>query len=385
MKMNIEKWTEAIKANPKDLEAYNKLIEIYRSNGEIEELRNIRLQMKKTFPLSPGLLLLIDLCIATWNEWIEDEQGVASTVEEKESICHLYTAALKDYYSVDLWTHYLTFVSMFLPDRMKTVAEEGISACAADCAESIRVWAVILDWSMKSQAPSETESYFKRMLSHPSQFLDEAYKQYTQWHDQIQTPCDEEMRGVVDKSKEEYKKREILENELSASLEVDHITTAFRHFSEYVEFELQQFKKKENELNRPLALYERFSFQFRTLGDFWHSYFLFVLDFVKLPATALSVSSRALRNVNYLGSLYCDRILALELGGKPIASVTPVYQTAYQTVLSSYYDYLQVFLAVLATYRRRAENKEESAIAVLEDYCSHCVDWLVGLDGMVEW
>ena len=52
MKMNIEKWTEAIKANPKDLEAYNKLIEIYRSNGEIEELRNIRLPSLSWFASS---------------------------------------------------------------------------------------------------------------------------------------------------------------------------------------------------------------------------------------------------------------------------------------------------------------------------------------------
>lgn len=279
---------------------------------------------------------------------------------------------------MDLWTNYLSFVAMFLPDQMKSVSEDGIKACATDCAESIRVWAVILDWSMKSQSQDETESYFKRMFSYPSQFLDEAYKQYEQWHEQIQTPCDPALIPIIDASKEEYKKREILESELAASLEVDHITTAFRHFSEYVDFEVNEFKRaKENGTNRAASLFERFSFEFRTLADFWHNYFLHVLDYVKVPAVALSVSNRALRNVNYAGPLYCDRIAALELGGKPIETVAPVYEAAYQTVLSSYYDYLQVFLAALASYRRRAENKEKSAIPILDEYCSHCVDWLV--------
>lgn len=54
MKENIEKWKEALKTNPKDLDAYNNLIEAYRASGEVEELRSTRLQMKKAFPLSPG-------------------------------------------------------------------------------------------------------------------------------------------------------------------------------------------------------------------------------------------------------------------------------------------------------------------------------------------
>lgn len=56
-KENIEKWKEALKTNPKDLETYNKLIEAYRASGEVEELRSTRLQMKKASPLSPGVIL----------------------------------------------------------------------------------------------------------------------------------------------------------------------------------------------------------------------------------------------------------------------------------------------------------------------------------------
>lgn len=53
MTENIEKWKEALKTNPRDREPYTKLIEAYRKSGEVDELRSIRLQMKKAFPLSP--------------------------------------------------------------------------------------------------------------------------------------------------------------------------------------------------------------------------------------------------------------------------------------------------------------------------------------------
>ena len=61
---------------------------------------------------------------------------LASDEEEKESICHLYQAALKDYYSIDLWCQYLGYVSNSLPSEMQTLTEEAISACEYDCIDA---------------------------------------------------------------------------------------------------------------------------------------------------------------------------------------------------------------------------------------------------------
>ena len=46
---------EHIATNSRDEEAYMRLIEIYRSIGDIDKLRSIRLQFKQNLPLSSGM------------------------------------------------------------------------------------------------------------------------------------------------------------------------------------------------------------------------------------------------------------------------------------------------------------------------------------------
>ena len=47
-----------IQENEKDWDAYIELIQAYRCNGDIDNLRSIRLQCKQVFPLPSGNLLL---------------------------------------------------------------------------------------------------------------------------------------------------------------------------------------------------------------------------------------------------------------------------------------------------------------------------------------
>ena len=126
--------------------------------------------------------------IEVWLQWINDEIQLVSSDDDKESICHLFQAALKDYYSVDVWTQYLNYVAANLPSQMEALSEEAIQSCAADCLEGLRVWAVILEWSKTTRDITKTESYFVRMLSYPYESLQVAYEQYTHWHEQLHTP-----------------------------------------------------------------------------------------------------------------------------------------------------------------------------------------------------
>ena len=132
-------------------------------------------------------LTLIFLLLEIWIQWISDEIQLVSSDEDKESICHLFQAALKDYYSVDIWIHYLNYVSTYLPSEMPTVVEEAIKSCTADCIEGLRVWAIILEWSKTTQEQQTTESYFLRMLSNPYESLQAAYDQYRGWHESMGT------------------------------------------------------------------------------------------------------------------------------------------------------------------------------------------------------
>ena len=150
--------------------------------------------------------------------------------------------------------------------------------------------------------------------------------------------------------------------ELAASLEVDHITTAFRRLADYVAFEKSKQKTTPTP-NRVLGLFGRFAFAFRSLAEFWHAFFAYASESVKLPKLLLSVSARALRHVTGSGPLYEDRLFALETAGRGAASFD--------------YEDLHVLLLGLAGYRRAFEKKEPDSEAPLRRFCENCVDWLV--------
>ena len=182
---------------------------------------------------------------------------------------------------------------------------------------------------------------------------------------------------IVQSSIKEYENRSVLEMELAASLEVDHITTALRHFSDYVVFEKTQQKKNISPVNRVVSLFERFAFRFKDLADFWHAYYSYVFEAIALPKSLLTVSSRSLRHVSNCGPLYEDRLIALETAGRGVSSYGEIISTALQECLGSYYEYLHLLLIALASYRHAFEKKEPDAETALTSFCANCVDWMV--------
>lgn len=58
MQQKTEVLKKQIEANTKDENAYKELIALYRKQGNIDEVRNIRVQYKQNLPLSPGFICL---------------------------------------------------------------------------------------------------------------------------------------------------------------------------------------------------------------------------------------------------------------------------------------------------------------------------------------
>lgn len=309
-------------------------------------------------------------------QWIDDEKQFVSDEEEKEGICNLYQAALRDYYSADIWYQYLSFVKSSLPSEMPILLEEAINAFEYDCIDGPRLWSLLLEWSKSVNPPEQTEKLYARMLGNCYQASAECLESYKEWHQGISLAFDPSVVEIGEKSVKEFERRSILQMELTASIEVDHITTALRRFYDYTKFELQNDKK--SGLSRTGFLYQRYAYTFRNLPDFWHSYFLYVYDFVKVGKKCNQVISRALRHISNSGPLYEDRVLCFELTNKPVIALNELTQTVNQQVLGSYYEYLRFYLACLASYRRRVVLREEGAESALREYCGSCVDWLVG-------
>ena len=53
----IPELKQQIAANPKDENAYKQLIAIYRTEGNIDEVRMVRVQLKQNLPLSTGKIM----------------------------------------------------------------------------------------------------------------------------------------------------------------------------------------------------------------------------------------------------------------------------------------------------------------------------------------
>lgn len=364
-----------IQENERDWDAYVELIQIYRLSGDIDNLRSLRLQCKQVFPLPPGSFWQQYSYIEMWIQWIDDEKQFISDEEEKEGICNLYQAALRDYYSADVWYQYLSFVKSSLPSEMSTLSEEAISAFEYDCIDGPRLWSLILEWSKSVNPPEQTEKFYARMLGNCYQTSAECLESYKEWHQGVALQLDPSVVETGENSIKEFEKRSVLQMELTASIEVDHITTALRRFNDYTQFELQSDKKSGQ--SRTGFLFQRYAFTFRNLADFWHSYFLYVFDHVKIAKKSNQVVSRALRHISNSGPLYEDRVLCFELTNKPVSSLNELIETVNQQVLGSYYEYLRFYLACLASYRRRTVLREEGAESALRSFCGSCVDWLV--------
>ncbi len=101
-----------IRNDKTDYYGYIELIQVLSHLGQLDELRKVREDFSKEYPLTPGyyfknlgagfnflsyLSTVFNFLPALWKSWIEDEKKIATTVEEKEHIKSLFERALQDY------------------------------------------------------------------------------------------------------------------------------------------------------------------------------------------------------------------------------------------------------------------------------------------------
>lgn len=78
---------QAINENPYDFASYQILIELYRQQGLLEELREARQRTHSLFCLPSEM----------WIEWIEDEQRALTPQDDPSILINLCETAIKDY------------------------------------------------------------------------------------------------------------------------------------------------------------------------------------------------------------------------------------------------------------------------------------------------
>lgn len=119
-----------------DYEAHLAKVDLLRSAGELDQLREAREAFHKAYPLSPPL----------WKAWLEDEMKLCETEDDKARVTSLFDRAVGDYLSVDLWYEYVSFslgglgVDPDVENRVRLVFERALAAVGLHCGQAAVIW-----------------------------------------------------------------------------------------------------------------------------------------------------------------------------------------------------------------------------------------------------
>lgn len=239
-----------ITENPLDYDAHVELISLLRSLFDLEKLRIARKRMAGLFPLTSTI----------WMEWLEDENKIATTAEEKLAIVDLFEQAIKDYLckkkqkcplkiakfnfsAVDIWLEYVQF-SIGLQaetehetgvENVRKVFERALTAAGLHVTKGALLWEAFIEFEVvvlsliQSKGPEAVENQlkrianlFRRQLSCPLLDMDETYERFNMWlEDNVKSETAIIDKSVVaatyKKSKEKLAKVEKFEEDLVKS------------------------------------------------------------------------------------------------------------------------------------------------------------------------
>ena len=95
----ISSCDEELVNNPYNYNAHCELVELLKKTTDFDRLRKAREVFSEMYPLTGKL----------WTDWIQDEEKIAATDEDKKYIVSLFEKGINDYLSVDLWLSYCQF------------------------------------------------------------------------------------------------------------------------------------------------------------------------------------------------------------------------------------------------------------------------------------
>ena len=156
-----------------DYDAHISKVKLLRTAGELDELRVARNDFATTFPLTPNL----------WLEWLQDEQNLAGTEEEKNEIYKLFDRAVEDYLSIDLWLEYCQFSLGGIAtekgiENARNVCERAVNAVGIHVARGSLIWevfrefenailSIFKDSEKEQEQRNRIDRLFKRQLALP--------------------------------------------------------------------------------------------------------------------------------------------------------------------------------------------------------------------------
>lgn len=376
----IERLKDVILTNPFSYDDYVKLISLLRSAGELEDVREVREQFAKRFPLSPSL----------WKEWICDEERMATTPEEKQSVIDLFERAVQDYVSVDLWVEYCQFMMSLMNtqsglEKVREVVSKAISFVGLDPSQGSLIWSFWIEFEKALLQLATTEEdrksqvekiydVYRRMLRVPHLSMEETLEEFVAFVEEMKesVPFPD-----VERVKSEYestlKKLQQLIPYEESLLKADE-SSRREEYMKYIEFAESKCDPATTQ-----SLYERSVTNHCLHVDLWTKY----VDYLESRLKSLDVSSRVLfratRNCPWSSLLWIKYLRCLERYSVPRNEVIQVFERGLKAGFQSGSDFLHLWTAYLDYTRRVTDFSDEKDVASLRKSFVMAADHLAAI------
>ncbi|XP_067014696.2 squamous cell carcinoma antigen recognized by T-cells 3 isoform X2 [Anabrus simplex] len=382
-----------VSQNVYDYSAHVELITSLRKMGELTRLRAARSRMLEHFPLSPEL----------WLGWLQDEQKLAETDEEKAAVTELFEKAVKDYLSVDIWLEFAQFTIGCMGqkdgvDNVRAVFERALTAAGLHVTKGVVLWEAYREFEnvmtamLEEKADASPEdkerfesqkkralSVFRRQLSVPLMDKERTLVEYKEWLPSIKEEEDKNVELNYKKALDKLNK--IMPFELQLMSTPDSKKEVYLQYLQY--------EKTDGDPARVQCLYERAIEQLCLDGELWLDYIQYLDTQLKIGTVVLPVCERAVRNCPWSSPIWQYYLRVLERYETPHDKVKAVMEQALTMGFSSAEDYRTLWQTYLDYLRRiiKWDNKDinedplaKELRATYNRACEHLAQYF-GLNG----
>lgn len=359
--------------NPYDYQAHLDIVNLLRTAGELEQLRQAREDFSQKFPLSPEL----------WLEWINDEKSVNES--DRSAITALFERAVSDYASVDLWLEYSQFAMGGMttegPESVRTVIEAGLMQVGLDCSKSSLLWDLyrVFEKAVSATVQSEEDqlqqqkrifNLYKRQLSVPLLGMESTYDEFTQWYssgDSLSFVTEEDLKQIkksYENSLKQLEKVKPFEDELLIT------PSKIAEYTAYAEANCTPAFVQ--------CLYERGITCEPLNCELWLKYLTYLEKKVKIEDISVKAFKRASRNCPWYGSIWSGYIRCQERYHQTLEQIVPTLERALASGLSAC-DLKDVWITYLDCMRRKTNFDDEKQVQALRETLNSAADHLAGV------
>lgn len=371
----------------------------------LQDLQNAREAMNATFALGEEL----------WVEWIEDQQLLVKTLDDRITVIESCQKALdEESGSVRLWLLYADWMlSMYKlansqDERVLAIGNPigegaGLSSHDIALAESVCSWQQMLEvWRQGTQdtkwrindshllwdrytellmedlgtSPSRetittVKSHFLDRLQTPHATWDQTFQSFSGFISKYDNINYEETMVAANRqgseAKQTYAFREVFEMNLERAKARGDVEEEWKAFSEYIDWEITQRRKKGAfgfELLH--ALHQRATLRFPTDATLWEGFVMFLNDETITfgrDISALPVLSRATSHCPWSGTLWSQYLLVAERDCQSFPNMQNIKHKATSTGLldaGGMGEILKVYTAWCGFLRRRAFHHDST-------------------------